>query len=229
MDESYRDDRVLGDVSDRCRGDSVSFHLRIYDRVFSRSERFLHLRLSIRRIFQLGGQSCARQDSRNRCVRRLRTLHSGLHLECHRSQRSCRIRNGRRSGLYEMYGLRQRLSERRAVFRFRQTRSRRKTDDQKELFSDVDGRNRRRFNIYGKLFRRLERLPTRPDADGSRHRHRYDISRSQNLKIADRQRFIVLQIQSQSVGQVPKSRLYLYIFIVNLDRSEHSQRLRPLF
>src|SRR4029450_4602341 len=48
--ESSRHDPILGDFSHGCGSHTFSFHLRFYDGLLSGSERFLHLRLSLRRV-----------------------------------------------------------------------------------------------------------------------------------------------------------------------------------
>ena len=93
-----------------------------------------------------------------------------------------------------MYGLRQRLSERRSVFRFRQTGGRRSENDQEKLFFNMERRDRGRSHFSGEFFSRLGRIPTRADADGTRSCDSDDVSRAQNNKIVHRQKFIVLQI-----------------------------------
>ena len=51
----------------------------------------------------------------------VRPLHCDLHFECAGARGGEAIRDGSRSGLHEMHGLRQRLPKRRFVFRFRET------------------------------------------------------------------------------------------------------------
>src|SRR6266576_4594228 len=118
---SSGDHQFLADVSLRRSRDPVSFRLRFYDGLFFGAKRFLHLCLSLWWIFRVSRQIIARQNSRHACMQSMRPLHCHLHFERPGARGSEAVRNGGRSGLHEMYGLRQRLSERRFVFWFRQT------------------------------------------------------------------------------------------------------------
>ena len=119
--ESSGDHKFLADVSIRRSCHPVSFRLRFYDGLFFGAKRFLYLCLSLRRIFWTSRQIVARQNSRYACLQSMRPLHCDVHVKRSGARGSEAVRNGGRSGLYEMYGLRQRLSERRLVFWFRQT------------------------------------------------------------------------------------------------------------
>ena len=122
--EPSRDDGFLGDVSIGCCGDSVSRHLRISYRLVSRAERLLHLRLSLRWVLSRGGQTFAAEDPRDRCLQSMRSLHGHVHFERTRPRGSESAQDGGRPRLHEVHGLRQRLSERRAVSWLRKTGSR---------------------------------------------------------------------------------------------------------
>ena len=103
---------------------SVSLHLRLPDRLFPGTERFLHLRLSVWRVFWAGGQVCAGQNPGDRRLQSMRALHRHLHLKRPRPRGGERIQDGGRSGVHEMHGLHQRLPERRFVFRLWETHDR---------------------------------------------------------------------------------------------------------
>ena len=69
----------------------------------------------------------------------MRPLYCDLHLKRARARGGEAVRDGGRSGLHEMHGLRERLSERRALFRFREADApgAQIERNQKKLFSDV--------------------------------------------------------------------------------------------
>src|SRR5947207_8064797 len=132
----------------------------------------------------------------------MRPLHCDVHVKRSGARGSEAVRNDDRSGLYEMYGLRQRLSERRLVFWFRQTvdptsQIRRNTD---ELCADMAGRNRWCTRIFRKFPRCPCRLRTGPVPDGARLRHGYDVSHAKNVEIVSCKRIVLLPFQFEVWG-----------------------------
>jgi hypothetical protein len=118
--QSSGDHQFLADVSLRSSGHPISFRLRLYDGLFFGAKRLLHVCLPLWRIFRVRRQIVARQNPRHARMQPMRPLHCDLYFERARACRGETVRNGGRSGLHEMHGLRQRLSERRLVFWFRQ-------------------------------------------------------------------------------------------------------------
>ncbi len=84
-----------------------------------------------------------------------------------------------------MHGLRQRLSERRFVFRFWETDASRSEieRDQKELLCHMVRRNRRRGCVSGKFPGCPGGLRTRPILDGPWLRDDHNVSHSENMEI----------------------------------------------
>jgi hypothetical protein len=114
--QSSADYQFLADVSLCSSGHPVSFRLRFHDSLFPGAKRLLHLSLSLRRIFRASRQVICRQNSGHACMQPMRPLHSDLHVKRSGARGGEAIRDGSRSGLHEVHGLRQRLSERRFVF-----------------------------------------------------------------------------------------------------------------
>ena len=94
------------------------FRLRFRDSLFSGAKRLLHLRLSVRWFLRSCRQILAGKNPRHACVQSVRALHRHVHFERVGARGSEAIRDGGRSGLHEVHGLRQRMSKRRALFRF---------------------------------------------------------------------------------------------------------------
>ena len=74
-------EEFLGNFSFRRGRHSLSFHLRIPDRLFPGAKGFLHLRLSLRRIFWSRRQAVARENPGDRRLQSMRPLHGHLHFE----------------------------------------------------------------------------------------------------------------------------------------------------
>src|SRR5687768_2327229 len=118
VQQSPGNEQLLADVSLSSSSYSFSFYLRLYDRLFPRLQRLLHLRLPLWRLFRHRRQNCAGENTCHGCLQSMWTLHSDLHFKRHGSRRSKTVWNGCRSWLHEMYGLHKRLSQRRFVFWF---------------------------------------------------------------------------------------------------------------
>ena len=184
--QSSGDHKFLADVSFRRGGDPVSVHMRFHDSLFFGAERLLHLCLSVRRFLRARRQILAGKNPRDARVQSVRTLHCHLHFQCPGACGSEAVRDGGRSGLHEMHGLRQRLPERRALFRFR------KTDavgaqiyrDQEELLADLARRNRRRTGFPGEFPGCARCLRVGSIPDGARLRCSHDVPHSEIVAIA---------------------------------------------
>ena len=115
--ESFGDHKFLADVSFCRGGHPVSVYLRLRHGLFFGAKRLLHLCLPIWRFFRSRRQIFAGKNPRYACVQSVRALHCHVHFERVGACGSEAVRDGGRSGLHEMHGLRQRVSKRRALFR----------------------------------------------------------------------------------------------------------------
>ena len=160
----------------------------------------------------------------------MRPLHCDLHFERAGARGGETIRNGSRSGLHEMHGLRQRLPERRFVFRFRETihPGSQIGRNQEDLLRHMAGRNRGRTGISGKFPRCAGCLRDGPVPDGARLRHGHHVSHSKNVEIVPGKRIVLLPVQFEVFREDSKSRLGICSVRLRLDWLERAQRLGPL-
>src|SRR5439155_16926613 len=140
------------------------------------------------------------------------------------------VRDGGRSGLHKMHGLRERLSERRALFRFRKTNAVRAQieRDQNELFADVASRYRWRTGIHGKFPGCSWRLRIGSVPDGARLRCSHNVPRFEVVAIASGAGIVLLPFQFEVVRKDSKGRLGVCSFRLCLDWIERAQWLGAL-
>ena len=220
----------MADFSVCCGGNPFSFRLRFHDSLFPGAKRLLHLCLPLRRIFRPRRQVVARKNPSHARLQSMRPLHCDLHVKRSGARRGEAIWDGGRSGLHEVHGLRQRLSERRSLFRFR------KADDpgsqikcdQEKLFCNVARRNHRRTGVSGKFPGCSRCLRAGPIPDGARLRHRHDVSHPENVEIVPGKRIVLLPFQSEGFRQNSKSGLGICNHRLCLDWIERAQWLGAL-
>ena len=160
----------------------------------------------------------------------MRSLHCDLHVECVSACRSEAVRNGCRPWLHEMHGLRERLSKRRPLFRFRETDNPRSKigGDPQKLFLNVAGGNHLRARVSRKFSGCSRRLCVGPFPDGARLRRSYHVSRSENVAVASRKRIVLLPFQLEVCRHNSKGGLVLCDLCLRLDWIERAQRLGAL-
>src|SRR5262249_42829770 len=130
----------------------------------------------------------------------------------------------------EMHGLHQRLSERRALFRFRKTDavSAQIYRDQKELLIDVAPRNRRCTGFPGEFpgCSRCLRFGSIPDGAGLCQRDH--VSRSETVASASGEGIVALPFQSEVLRQNAEGGLGVCSLCLCLDWPERALRLGAL-